>query len=280
MNCPNCQANLLEGAKFCTLCGTPILATPIENVVEEVKAAEEAVVENTVDEISENELPSASFDPGEPIAVPKQVEEPVIAETIPEVVPEIAPVESVLPEFPQTNIPQVEETPAVVPVVAPVVAPAPYTPAPYTPAAPEVPVAPVAPVVPVAPMPTPSLNPQTVPSPIVTNPQIPAAGMSGLDKKAEHKVMSTGTAFLLQILFAIPGVGFIASIIAACAGKESKSRKNMAKAALIWHILLIVIALASVILTYFFIRDAFDAALEGDIEGCIEYICDNFGIAY
>ncbi len=272
MICPNCQANLMDGSKFCISCGSPVPEIPLENVVEEVKNVEEVVEQAPAAEAIDNELPSASFDPGEPIAVPKSVEEPEVADSIPEVAPVIAPVESVLPEFPQTPPTPVVETPAYNPVVAPASF-TPAAPAPYTPAEPVIPVAPV-------PMQTPSLTPQSVPSPVVTNPQVPASGMSGLDKKAEHKVMSTGTAFLLQLLFAIPGVGFIASIIAACAGKESKSRKNMAKAALIWHILLIVLVLAAIILTYFLIRDAFDAALEGDLEGCIEYICDCIGIAY
>ena len=213
MICPNCQANLMEGSKFCISCGSPVPEIPLENVVEEVKAAEEVVEQAPVAEAIDNELPSASFDPGEPIAVPKSVEEPAVADSIPEVAPVIAPVESVLPEFPQTQPAPVVENPAYNPVVAP--APfTPATPAPYTPAEPVVPATPVIPVAPV-PMQTPSLTPQTVPSPIVTNPQVPSVGMDGLDKKAEHKVMSTGTAFWLQFLFAIPGIGFIASIIAA-----------------------------------------------------------------
>lgn len=262
MKCPNCQSDIFEGAKFCTACGTPITEMPAENVVEEVKAVEETVEENVADVPAiENELPDASFDPGAPIAVPKQEEEPVITDEVPEIVPEIAPVESVAPEFPQTHIenaapaftPAPAPTPVVAPAPVPVVAPAP------------------------APMPSPVLTPSSVPTPVASS--VPTmAGQNVTDTNTELKPMSTGTAFWLQLLFAIPVIGFIAAVISSFAGSKCKSRKNFAKSVVIWKILRLIIVLALIIVVYFLIRDAFDAAMSGDVEEFIECIKDYFGL--
>ena len=83
------------------------------------------------------------------------------------------------------------------------------------------------------------------------------------DKNADQKVLKTGTAFWLSLLFAIPVIGLIFAIIFAASGKKCQSRKNFAKAALIWHILLIIIALSLVIVCHFLAPDLFDAVING-----------------
>ena len=239
MICPNCQTNIPDGAKFCTSCGAVIPDAALEEAVSNVNEAASSVSE-AAEDIPQgaqivDDVPDASFDPGAPIAVPKKKEEAPV-------VPEIAPVESVMPEFPQT-----EPAPAVAP--APIPAPIP---------------APLSEPIP-SPVATPSLTPATVPAPVVNETSFSISGEDELDKKSEQKALSTGTAFWLMLLFAIPVVGLIASIIASCVGKKCKSRKNFAKAALIWQILAIIIALSLVIVCYFLFREVFDAAMSGDV---------------
>ena len=268
MNCPNCQAELPDGVKFCPSCGSSleaVIAEPVQDVVMPVEEAIEQIP--SVDENLSSEIPNGAFDPGAPIAVPKKKEEPVVEEVVPvvapvEAVPEVAPVESVLPEYPQTPAPAAE------PVAAPV-APAPIPAAPVAPA--PVP-APVAPPV--------SLTPESVPAPVASDKNAIQAGSSaGIpDKKSELKAMSTGTAFWLMLLFSIPVIGFIFSIILSCVGKKCKSRKNFARAVLIWNIIAIIIALALVIVCYFLFKDIFEAAMSGDFNAMSEEIQDLFNI--
>ncbi|MBO4926938.1 MAG: zinc-ribbon domain-containing protein [Clostridiales bacterium] len=255
MNCPNCQAEMPDGVKFCPACGSAVAAAPVVEQPEEVSAGvmpiEEAAAEiPAVEENLSSEIPNASFDPGAPIAIPKKK----VEEEVP-VAPEIAPVESVLPEFPQTEPAPVAVAPIPAPVAEPV-APAPAAPIP----------APVA------------LTPETVPAPVSSDKEIQAGASVNTvtDKKSELKALSTGGAFWLMLLFSIPVIGFICSIIFAAVGKKCKSRKNLAKAVLIWKILGIIIALALVIVTYFLFKDIFDAAMSGDMNELSEAITDLF----
>lgn len=254
MICPNCQSEFPDGVKFCSSCGTPLTA-PVEKVEEAVaEVKEELPLVNEpaaeVQEVPTEDMPSASFDPGAPIAMPKQADEAVVSSEISSVVPEVAapeqaPVEEVLPEYPQT-------TPVFAPSEPAVSAPA-FTPAPAP-----------APVIAPIPAPSPiSLTPETVPAPVVAGND--ASAFKGLadDKDSEQKVLKTGTAFWLSLLFAIPVIGLIFAIIFAASGKKCQSRKNFAKAALIWHILLIVIVLSLVIVCHFFAPDLFDAVING-----------------
>ena len=239
MICPNCQTEMPDGVKFCPSCGSSVAAAVSDSVMP-VEAAIEQIP--SVDEKISSEMPNGSFDPGAPIAIPKKKEEPQIVENVEaaapvETVPEEAPVESVLPEYPQT--PAAPVAPA--PIPAPISEPIP------------------------SPVATPSLTPDTVPAPIANEKSFSISGEDELDKKSEQKVMSTGTAFWLMLLFSIPVVGLIASIIASCVGKKCKSRKNFAKAALIWQILAIIVALSLVIVCYFLFREVFDAAMSGDM---------------
>lgn len=251
MICPNCQAEMPEGMKFCSSCGTP-LAAPVAEAVNDAAAQVQQVAED---------VPSASFDPGAPIAVPKQKEVvPEVSSDIPEVVPEVAPIEEVVPEFSQIDqAPIVEPAVAVAPI--PVSAPAPAP-------------APVSTPAPVA------LNPETMAAPVYssnTNPY-PAPVTEELNPDADQKPLKTGTAFFLMLLFAIPVVGLISSIILSAAGKKCKSRKSFARAVLIWKILLIILALSLVIVCYFMFNDIFEAAMSGDVEELVDTIKDTFDL--
>ena len=249
MICPNCQAEMPEGMKFCSSCGTP-LAAPAPETVNEAASQVQEVIED---------VPSASFDPGAPIAVPKQKEEiPEVSSEIPEVVPEIAPVENVMPEYPQINqAPAAEPAVAPVPVAAPAPAPAP------------VPVAVPSPI---------ELSPETMAAPVYSSNPNPVPVTEPKSDDIEQKPLKTGTAFFLMLLFAIPVVGLISSIILSAAGKKCKSRKSFARAVLIWKILLIIIALCLVILVYFKFRDIFDAAMSGDFEELVDTIQSEFDL--
>ena len=263
MICPNCQTEMPDGVKFCPSCGSSVAAAVSDSVMP-VEAAIEQIP--SVDEKISSEMPNGSFDPGAPIAIPKKKEEPQIVENVEaaapvETVPEVAPVESVLPEYPQTPAAPVAPAPIPAPVEP---APAPVAPAPIP--------APVA-----APAPAP-LAPDTVPAPVASEKYVISESSDGKkDKKTELKAMSTGTAFWLMLLFSIPVIGFIFSIILSCVGKKCKSRKNFARAVMIWNIIAIIIMLALVIVTYFLFKDVFEAAMSGDLNGMTDAISDLFG---
>lgn len=247
MICPNCKTELPEGMKFCSSCGTPL-------------SAPEAVIDAapSVQEVTED-VPSASFDPGAPIAVPKQKEViPDVSSEIPEVIPEVAPIEEVVPEFSQIDqAPLTAPAVAVAPVPVPAPAPAP-APAP-TPVPPPV-----------------ALNPETMAAPVYSSNPYQAPVTEDLNPDADQKPLKTGTAFFLMLLFAIPVVGLISSIILSAAGKKCKSRKSLARAVLIWKILLIILALSLVIVVYFMFSEIYDAAMSGDFEELVDAVRDAF----
>ena len=255
MICPNCQAEMPEGMKFCSSCGTP-LAAPVAEAVNDAAAQVQQVAED---------VPSASFDPGAPIAVPKQKEVvPEVSSDIPEVVPEVAPIEEVVPEFSQIDqAPIVEPAVAVapIPVSSPAPAPAPVPVQNPTPAPPPV-----------------ALNPETMAAPVYSPNPYQAPVTEELNPDAEQKPLKTGTAFFLMLLFAIPVVGLISSIILSAAGKKCKSRKSFARAVLIWKILLIILALSLCIVVYFMFNEIFEAAMSGEVEELVDTIKDTFDL--
>ena len=262
MICPNCQTELQDGTKFCSSCGTPLagLAQKAEEVVAEVKEEIPAagdVIPAAVDDLS-SDMPSASFDPGAPIAIPKQVEENIdVATEFPMEAPEVAPIENVLPEYPQTVSGPVDN--AAAPVVEPFAAPAQETvAAPVLAPAPQLtPAGMAAPI----PAPIPQLTPETVPAPVVPA-KDPLKEKKQIDT-SDQKILKTGTAFWLSLLFAIPVIGLIFAIVLSAAGKKCQSRKNFARAALIWQIILICIILSLVIVCHFLAPDLFDAFVNG-----------------
>jgi len=263
MICPNCQSEFPDGVKFCSACGTPLIA-PVESVVEAVPEVKEEIspVVKAVPEVQEvptEDMPSASFDPGAPIAMPKQVAEDVpVASEIPSDTPVVAPIEEVLPEYPQTAPVVPEAAPA---VQTPNMFEAPVNTAPVAPSTPA-----AAPVL--APSPI-ALTPETVPAPVVSANDT-SKSFKETTSAGEQKILKTGSAFWLSLLFAIPVIGMIFAIIFAASGKKCQSRKNFAKAALIWHILLIIIALSLVIVCHFLAPDLFDAVINGSAYDVID----------
>lgn len=257
MICPNCQTEQPDGMKFCSACGTPLAAAAaaVESaaeVKEDITSAAEVITED---------MPSASFDPGAPIAMPKQKEIVEEVSEIPSPVPEVAPIENVLPEFPQTTPAETAAAPVQAePIPAPVSAPVPAP----------MPAEPVA-----APIPAPiALTPETIQAPVSSDRNIVPAAAIEKDTKSEQKVLSTGAAFWLMLLFAIPGLGLIFAIIFSAAGKKCQSRKNFARAVLIWQIIAIIAILSLVIVCYFFWKELFETVLDGDMNEVIDLISE------
>lgn len=260
MICPKCQAEMPDGVKFCPACGESVLeaaADVVEDVAKEAEKTENAV-EEVVEKVEETaeDIPSASFDPGAPIAVPKKKAEEAVEKVeaaVEEKVPEVAPVESVLPEFPQTDAKPEPIAPPISEPVAP----------PVEPAAPAVAPMPVA-----APAP---LTPQTVPAPVSSGSEIKAGKAADEEVGKEYKPLSVGGAFWMLLLFSIPVVGLISAIIFSIAGKK-KSRKNLARAVLIWMVIGIILALIAFILIYFLVGELFEAIMGGDINDIIDAV--------
>ncbi|MBO4494578.1 MAG: zinc ribbon domain-containing protein [Clostridiales bacterium] len=277
MICPKCESSLPDGVKFCPSCGASVLSEAVQGAVSDVasevkdEVAPEVIEEKAeavVEEIKqEDDLPNASFDPGAPIAIPKKKEEAVEAfsQPISEAAPEVAaPVVAPVAEFASQPVDQ-----PIIPTPAP-------APAPSFQPAPEVNTSPAG----VAPIPVPApLTPSTFPQPSYT--PAPVEEKKGKKSKGEadteSKPLSTGGAFWLLFLFAIPVVGFISSIIFSVSGKK-QSRKNLSRAVLIWKIIGIIIVLATCILLYFLIKPAFEAIMEGDYNGFIDELYDAFGL--
>lgn len=170
--CVNCGREIVDGAAFCTECGTPapaVVEEVAEAIVEEVKAAVEPAPE-----------PAPAPAPEEPAPAPEKP------------------------------------------------APAPEKPAPA--------VAPAAPVAPVAPE-----KPKTA----APAPKTPAV------KPAKDGTVGTGYFFWMALVFAIPVVGWIICIITSLASKNP-SKKNYAKALIIWFIVgLVILALAALAVLIF-----------------------------
>ena len=291
MICPKCQSELPEGVKFCPSCGAN-LAEAAQQAVSEVKEEVVSPVADTFNSsVVSDDVPSAAFDPGAPIAIPKQKTEETVSATVEntqEVVSEsVAAADSVVSEAASS----VEETvPAFNPFqpqpsepAAPVAEPAPSVepaavPA-FQPQQPQVQAAPVVPVVApvVAPsMPAPSmpgpapLTPNSVPAPVSSySPATMNTTVENAGSDVDRKPLSVGGAFWLLLLFAIPVVGLICSIIFSVSGKK-KSRKNLSRAVLLWKVIGIICALILCILLYFLARDAFAAIMAGDINDFID----------
>lgn len=292
MICPKCQSEMPEGVKFCPSCGANLAEVAQQTAQEAVSEIKEEIPSPVVDTfnnattIDTDSVPSAAFDPGAPIAVPKKKAEEAVSDAVDSVVSEntdmnAAPVvESAAaasaPAFnafqPQVSEPVAPVEPASAPVVdQPAMAPAPAfqpQPAPSFQPQPAPAPAPASPVVPVvAPIPAP-LTPNNVPSPVSSFKPEPTT-KNEVVSDADRKPLSVGGAFWLLLLFAIPVVGFICSIIFSVSGKK-KSRKNLSRAVLIWKIIGIILVLIFCILLYFLARDAFAAIMHGDINDFID----------
>ena len=126
--------------------------------------------------------------------------------------------------------------------------------APETPVVEEVPAAPVAPTpveptpVPVQPAPAP-VQPAPAPvQPVVAPVQyVPVQPVQQMTAAPKKEVAGVGRYFWTMLLFTIPVVGFIFSIIFSFAPRN-KSFKNFSRAMMIWYIIAIVIAIAIIVL--------------------------------
>ena len=243
MICPECQSEMPEGVKFCPSCGANLAEVAQQTAQEAVSEIKEEIPSPVVDTfnnattIDTDSVPSAAFDPGAPIAVPKKKAEEAVSDAVDSVVSENTDVNAapVVESAPVVDQPAMAPAPAFQPQPAPSFQPQP-APAP----------APASPVVPViAPIPAP-LTPDNVPSPVSSFKPEPTT-KNEVVSDADRKPLSVGGAFWLLLLFAIPVVGFVCSIIFSVSGKK-KSRKNLSRAVLIWKIIGIILALIFCIL--------------------------------
>lgn len=108
-----------------------------------------------------------------------------------------------------------------------------------------------------APAPQPAPIPQPAPQPVYVREPIPTPPPVYVQQTVQSpqpqqdkatKIVGTATFFWFKLLFAIPVVGFILSIIFSFAPKR-KSLKNYARATLIWY-LIGIIAVAITILVF------------------------------
>lgn len=97
-----------------------------------------------------------------------------------------------------------------------------------------------------APNPIPAAPPKPQ-APVATAPPPPAPSYSAPVQQAfppdTCPVVSTASYFWLMLLFSIPLIGWIACIVMACGGTQNRSRKNFAKAVLIWFIVALAVGL-------------------------------------
>ena len=98
--------------------------------------------------------------------------------------------------------------------------------------------------------PAPEVRPEPQPEPRpeqvqYTAPPAPAPEPAPVPAEApaqRSKEISTGGYFWLMLLFAVPGIGFIAMLIFACAVKN-KNLRNFARAHVVWVVVALIIAI-------------------------------------
>lgn len=97
-------------------------------------------------------------------------------------------------------------------------------------------------------------QPKISSSPSVHTSSEPKSTSSDADSHRKYGPLGTGAYFALILLFAIPVIGIISCIIMAVAPKNVNI-KHFARAVLIWALIAIILAAASVVTAYIF-RDA------------------------
>lgn len=108
-----------------------------------------------------------------------------------------------------------------------------------------------------------------VPQPVYTT-------ASATAPSKEYKPVATAGFFFLALLFSIPGIGLIMSIILACAPKNI-NLKNYAKSVLIWKIIGLVLLIIIVAMCMFFANLVIDFFYDVvPIDGIGEFIEDIF----
>ncbi len=269
MFCSNCGAQLPEGSIFCAECGTRLtlpetetvkVEPQVENVLGVAPVISQPIELSVATPESEDPfsniasvLPEAAPVAEEiPVAAeaPAAYEEPIAAEVSAAETPAeetVQPVPVLMPGAPILE--PVAEVPAA--PAAPTVAEVPASCAVEMPAAPVSPV--VVPVVPVVPVPAaPGAIAPAAPGAIApASPEAPAAPatVAPSSKKDNTKAVSVGAFFGLEILFFIPVIGFIASIIFAVASRN-KNIRHYAVAKLIRTLVFLIILTALAIAVF------------------------------
>jgi len=258
MICKNCQFENVEGARFCASCGTPL---ELQKTVEEVK--EEAVITNENKEEVVEVVTDNIQETVEQAVVPEVVEEvaaPIVEEPIVQAPVEV-PVETPVAAstFAQAAVAEAT-TFETVPVSEPVNA-SPIAAAAAATAATTATVA-AAPV-----EPTPSKKALKEQKKYEKQAKIRAV----LDSiPAEYQPMSTSAYFWFMLLAALPGIGFIITLVMSFVGKN-KNRKNLFRAILVYYIIGLIIALAVGVVLVFVLPD-----LMADIYYSFEDIISEF----
>jgi len=258
MICKNCQFENVEGARFCASCGTPL---ELQKTVEEVK--EEAVITNENKEEVVEVVTDNIQETVEQAVVPEVVEEvaaPIVEEPIVQAPVEV-PVETPVAAstFAQAEVAEAT-TFETVPVSEPVNA-SPIAAAAAATAATTATVA-AAPV-----EPTPSKKALKEQKKYEKQAKIRAV----LDSiPAEYQPMSTSAYFWFMLLAALPGIGFIITLVMSFVGKN-KNRKNLFRAILVYYIIGLIIALAVGVVLVFVLPD-----LMADIYYSFEDIISEF----
>ena len=193
MFCTNCGAQVPDGSKFCTSCGSPIASAPAPAPTPVPSAPEPPMPEPVA-----TPAPEPAPMP-EPVATPVPAPEPVAApEPVVTPVPAPEPVAAPIP----TPVPTpVNETPQAAPVPTPVPTAAPVPPAP-APAAAPVPPAPAPAAAPVPPAPQANYGSPVPPAPQV-NYAAPTPGAGAVPPAKKSKT---------PLIIGIAAVAFIAVI--------------------------------------------------------------------
>ena len=281
--CSNCGAMLGEKAAFCTECGTPAAAPSAPPVIAPApdpyalpngeRTVEAAVMaeplSDTGTESAPAPVPELSYDPAqEPI--PELRYDPVV-EQVPDLVYDPEPQALPEPSVTVQPTPEPAAQPTAQPTPEPAVQPAAQT---VYPPAPQL----------VAPTWQSGQDPYGYPprQPVTAQP-------AGVVPGPEQKPVSTIGFMLLQLLYSIPVVGFIASLVLAIA-PENKNLKHHALASFLWKIIGLILLIVSIVLTvrvaekvwqeigssYSYhwdagdIDDLWDSLKDGDVSGILE----------
>lgn len=264
MICKNCQFENVEGARFCASCGTPL---ELQKTVEEVK--EEAVITN---ENKEEAVEVVTDNIQE--TVEQAVEEPEVV--VPEVVEEVA---APIVEEPIVQAPV--EVPVETPVAASTFAQAAVA------EATTFETVPVSEPVNASPIAAAAAATAATTATVAAAPVEPAPSKKALKEQkkyekqakiravldsipAEYQPMSTSSYFWFMLLAALPGIGFIITLIMSFVGKN-KNRKNLFRAILVYYIIGLIIALAVGVVLVFVLPD-----LMADIYYSFEDIISEF----
>lgn len=294
MKCSSCNAELDSSVKFCSVCGTPVVSLneapeSAEEVMDDVDEVPKDATEEAIEEVAVSAEPEVVSESEAPV---EETIEEVTVSAEPEVVsaPEV-PAEETIEEAKVVNLVSLPDNSNTVEVEE----------------VKDVPIAKFDPGAPIiedvqdsTPVPTPVVAavPVVEATPVVVDTVIeePMTSVSSMEdftpvnqpqyqteeeKKdqpivlpPEYKPLSTAGAFFLLLLYTIPVIGFIFSIILTVAGKK-KSRKNLSRAVMIWYIIALVIMITLCILSVIFFKDLVEHVIYApSIEDAVNAIQD------